>query len=285
MRILETKNNYNYTKPQTPQFKAWRRLVLDMNQPYVIGGKPKQMNNTLFFRDKKVWEEKIPKILEKYKDTLKINCYNLACSDGSEPLSLAMLVKTKFKDFIEKLLPIKASDFDPEAIERALNRIYELGHFERKSIDKFTNNDFKTYFEETKEPEQGLIEINSDGFVVNRDLKTVSIESGNTDVDKKWYKLKPELYNDVHFHTGDALKEYKNIEHKDSFVMARNFWPYLSDEDKIRLAFRLSGRMKQNCTLMIGEFDLENRWSDLDITKLLKQAKFKPTDDPTIFEK
>ena len=285
MRILETKNNYNYTKPQAPRFKAWRRLVLDINQPYIIGEKPKLMNNTLFFRNKKIWEEKIAKILEKYKDVLKINCYNLACSDGSEPLSFDMLIRTRFKDFVDKILPIKAFDCDSEAIERALNRIYEIGSFERKTINKFTDNGFEKFFEETEEPKQGKIEINSDGFIVNRKTKTVSIDSGSNDFDKKWYKLKLEYYNDVHFHTGDALKEYKNIAHKDSFVMARNFWPYLSDEDKIRLAFRLSGRMKQNCTLMIGDFDLENRWSDLDITKLLIQAKFKPTDDPIIFEK
>lgn len=284
MRIIGIQNNCN-TKKQTPSFKSWRRLVLDINKPYIIGDKPKQMNNTLFYRSKKVWEEDIPKILERYKNVSKINWYNFACSDGSESRSIAMLIRTKFKDYAQKIFPIKASDRDPEAIERALNGIYEIGYFEQKDINKFTEKNFDKFFEETEEPKRGKIEINSDGFIVNRELGTVSIESSNNDPGKKWYKFKPEFSSDVDYNIGDALKEYKIIEHKNSIVFAKNFWPYLSDEDKIRLAFRLSGRMKQNCTLAIGEFDLENRWSDLDLSKLLQQAKFKPTEDKTIFIK
>ena len=259
MNIQRISNNQNYSNNLQKQtnFKAWRKVVLDPNKVHLVGDKPKHMNNTAFFRYGSMWEKFIKFITEKYKDTTKVNVYNYGCSDGSEPLSLAMILKSKYGEIAHKFLPIIAKDYDEVAIDKALSREYTVGHFEKGDINKFTNNEFSRYF--TKEK--------------------------RLDSTHELCLLKPELYEDVKFSIANILDDCKNIKKENSFVMARNFWPYLSDEDKVKLAFKLSRTLKKNCTLMIGEFDLENRWSTLNLSTLLKQAKFKPTDNPMFFEK
>lgn len=261
MRITSIQNNYlqnkNKSQSKKPNFQAWRNMVLHPNQTHIIGQKPKHMNNTYFFRLSKIWEPLAQYLLERFKDVKKVNVYNLACSDGSEPLSLAMLIRSKYPQLATKLLPIKAFDYDEVAIERAMSREYLINVGEKDSINRNTDKEFNRYFEA---------------------IKRVSSS-------EQICKLKPELYDDVIFSIGNALEKCYDINSENSFVMARNFWPYLSDEEKIKLAFALSRKMRQNSTLMIGEFDLENRWSDLDIKQLLVQAKFKPTANNMIYEK
>ena len=114
MRILETKNNYNYTKPQAPRFKAWRRLVLDINQPYIIGEKPKLMNNTLFFRNKKIWEEKIAKILN-----LDYMGVDLMYGENGEPI-LCEVNSNAFFEGMEKATNINVAKAYAEYVLSAI---------------------------------------------------------------------------------------------------------------------------------------------------------------------
>lgn len=257
MQIQSISNNQIYTKPAHTNFRAWRKAVLDPKKTHLIGDKPKHMNNTAFFRLGKMWENFIKFILTKYKNVEKVNVYNYGCSDGSEPLSLAMILKSRYKDIAEKFLPIIAKDYDTCAIDKANTREYVIGQFEKGDINKFTNNEFNRYFDKKRR-----------------------IDSAH-----ELCVLKPELYKDVEFSVANVLDDIEKINPNNSFVMARNFWPYLSDEDKVFLASKLYKRFDKNCTLMIGEFDLSNRWSILDITTVLKQAGFKPTKNNMIFEK
>lgn len=258
MQIQAISNNQIYTKrPAHTNFRAWRNVVIDPKKTHLIGDKPKHMNNTAFFRLGQMWENFINFILTKYKNVEKVNVYNYGCSDGSEPLSLAMILKSRYKDLAEKFLPIIAKDYDACAIDKANTREYVIGHFEKGDINKFTNNEFDRYFEKKK----------------------------RLDSNHELCRLKPELFKDVEFSVANILEDIENIKPNNSFVMARNFWPYLSDEDKVLLASRLSERLQKNCALMIGEFDLQNRWSKLDIIEILKQAGFKPTKNNMIFKK
>ena len=215
------------------------------------------MNNTYFFRLPRFWDSMLPFVINKYKDESKVNVYNYACSDGSEALSLLMALKSKFSDIAKKFFPILAVDYDEVAIAKAKRRVYEIGYIERDEINKHTDNGFNKYF--TK---------------INKNIRT-----------DKNYIFSAEHCDDIKFEVANVLKNYKKIKSQNSLVMARNFWPYLSDADKVKLAEGLSDRMRKKCTLVIGEFDLENRWSKLDITKILTNAGFKQTDSNLIFEK
>ena len=260
MQIQPVKNNqkqFNRHKTTNPNFKAWTNVVFEPNKLYTSGAKPKHMNNTAFFRLNSMWENFINFIVNKYKNVEKVHIYNYGCSDGSEPISLAMILKSKYQDLVQKFLPIEARDYDANAIDKALTREYVIGTYEKGGINKFTKNEFSRYFEK------------------KRRLDSVN----------ELCVLKPELYKDVLFSVANILEDYKNINPENSFVMARNFWPYLSDEDKLSLAKSLSQQMQKNCTLMIGEFDLQNRWSNLDIRTVLLEAGFNPTKNNMIFEK
>lgn len=260
MQIQSIRNNqktFNKIKTSKPSFKAWTNVVLDPKKIHKPGSKPKHMNNTAFFRLNSMWENFINFIVNKYKNVDKVHVYNYGCSDGSEPISLAMILKSKHQDLVQKFLPVVAKDYDINAIDKALTREYIIGTYEKGVINKFTKNEFTRYFEK------------------KRRLDSVN----------ELCVLKPELYKDVKFSVANILEDYKNINPENSFVMARNFWPYLSDEDKLSLAKSLSQQMQKNCTLMIGEFDLQNRWSKLDIRTILLDAGFKATKNTMIFEK
>ena len=141
MRIDCIQNNYLQNKNcnqkvlKNPKFGIWRNVVLQPGQAHTIGQKPKHMNNTSFFRLYKIWEPTVKYLEERFKDVEKVNIYNLACSDGSEPLSLAMLIKSKFPYLAKKFLPIKAFDYDVNAIERALSREYCINISEKNYIN------------------------------------------------------------------------------------------------------------------------------------------------------
>lgn len=257
MKINAVGNYHKCNNSKNPSFGKWREVVLHEGQEIAPGFRPKHMNHTWFFRSSPMWEPLVKFLINKYKDVEKINVYSHACSDGSEPLSFAMIIKSKFKEVANKFLPFNAKDYDEVAIKRANDRYYLIGYHEKGMINKNTNDEFDKYFE--------FIEPYDSTYTV--------------------YKLKPDLYNDVKFSVADILKDYKKIKKENSFVMARNFWPYLSDEDKVKLAYGLSRQMKKNCTLMIGDFDLENRWSVLDLPDILEKAGFKPTKNKMLYTK
>ena len=94
--------------PASQNFRAWRNVVVDPTKVHISGTKPKHMNNTSFFRLGRIWENFTNFIINKYKNTENVHVYNFGCSDGSEPLSLAMILKSKFNEFASKFLPIIA---------------------------------------------------------------------------------------------------------------------------------------------------------------------------------
>ena len=58
--------------------------------------------STYFFVKDLQWNKFFNHLIEKYKNTPKINVFSLACSDGSEAYSIAMLLISKLGEKTQK---------------------------------------------------------------------------------------------------------------------------------------------------------------------------------------
>ena len=76
-------------------------------------------NTTNFFRQDLNWDDFTDCIIKKYKNQEKANVYCYACSDGSEPYSLAMMLIAKIGKEAQKFFPIIARDRDDFYLESA----------------------------------------------------------------------------------------------------------------------------------------------------------------------
>ena len=229
-------------------------------------------NDTSFFRylknaqdgdSKNYWDSLIKYIGQKYANTPKVNVYNYACSDGSEPISLLASLKTHFSElFCKKFGIIQARDYDKEAIKRAKSGIYNVYQKEFENIKECTNNKEEDFF--------NILERN---FDYENDYIT--------------YKISPKktLTSQIDFKVADILKDYKNIEKTNSIVSAKNFWPYL-EKDIPALVEKLSKQMGENSLLILGDFDQRGCfYHNIDITRLLIKKGFKKTTIDMVFEK
>lgn len=252
-------DNYN----RNVNFKAWIRRVDKINN---CGQKVlSHCNTTCFFRPDFGWEKATKFIIEKYKDLPKVNVYNYGCSNGSEIYSFLMYLESNYgENILNKFSPIIAKDFDNFAIEVAKKGILSANIEELNNINKYTHNKFLNYFDIDKE------------FSFKNDVVI---------------KPKKNLSDKVFFETADILKDYKNIKPNNSIVFARNFWIYLSDEDRKELAKNLYNHLGENSLLILGSHDNHQNYQNTFRSPLnmLKIAGFKQLDplklDTYIFTK
>lgn len=252
MQIQHIQNNYC-----SPKFGYWQREVFKTTTTPVLQ-ELKHRNDTRFYRDGGRWYRIVNMLTEKYKKTPKVNTYCYGCSNGSEPYTFLMeLMSVCDKAIVQKFLPIIAKDYDEVAINMAKSNKLPIGASEQNVIKQYTGSSIDKYFDKAS---------------CSEDLED-------------YYSAKPILTNNVQFGVADILEDYKNIEPNNTIVFARNFWPYLSDENQKELATNLGHHLGKNSTLIIGDYDLINHKSNNYIPALLWDAGFNPTDKDTIFVK
>lgn len=241
---IQNSNNHIYK----PYFQSNTRVIRDKY------GKMLYRNTTNFFRDDLDWLKFGEYIKNKYKDTKKVNIYCYGCSDGSEPLSIAILIRELFPEQNNKFFPIIAKDIDSTMIYLAKTGQNEVDCTDFEMINKFTNNKFDKY------------------------VKTQKNLLGYEPIPAK---INPELLKDIEFSVADIKEDLHTINPKNSIVFCRNFWPYITPEtEQIRLVNELSSRLKDNSTLVIGGFD---KWANLN--NLLQSRYFKRAKDlPNVYE-
>ncbi len=237
-------NNQTYK----PNFQSNTRVFRDKY------GKMLYRNTTNFFRDDLDWKQLGNFIKNKYKDTNKVNIYCYGCSDGSEPLSIAMLIRELFPNQNNKFFPIIAKDIDSTMIYLAKTGQTEVDCTDYEMINKVTNNKFDKYIKAPK----SLLGFNPIPAKIN-----------------------PELLKDIEFSVADIKEDLHTINPQNSIVFCRNFWPYITPEtEQIRLVNELSSRLKDNSTVIIGGFD---KWANLN--NLLQSRYFKRANDlPNVYE-
>ena len=194
-------------------------------------------NTTRFFRDDIIWDDLAVFLEENFRNSKRVNVYSIGCSDGSEPYSLASSLRANTQN-PEKFFPIQASDYDSEIIKTAQEGIYPITIRERTAMRRYVGDDYTRYFE-------------NDG--------------------PDYIKPAKKLKKDVNFKVANALDETKNAKYGDNVFLCRNFWPYLSAEDKNELIKNIKEKMNENSILVIGSFD--NKGIKLD--RLLSVSGFK----------
>ncbi|MDD3593184.1 MAG: hypothetical protein PHX18_00990 [Candidatus Gastranaerophilales bacterium] len=188
-------------------------------------------NTTCFFRNDLEWAQLVKLLDQKYKDVPKVNVYCYACSDGSEPYSLAMLLLEKLgPKKAEKFFPIIAVDYDAKILEQTEEGIIEGTCDDEKNINKATSNNLGAYLNQAK-PSDGKNCI---------------------------FKVRKELKDKVRFHTGDVHKDIDNLEQNNSVLMLRNVWPYFPGRKQAELLDKIQERLNNNSLLIIGFYDRDS---------------------------
>ena len=184
-------------------------------------------NNTNLFRADINWRSMANYIAEGDKPK-KIYCY--ACSDGSEPYTIAISLISKLGwDEAQKYFPIIAKDIDPYPIQKAKSGFINLTHsdiIEMMNNQKRPLTDFFIYKKNT-------------AFVRNYDT----------------YKVTDSLRNCVNFEVGNLLNDAKSLDYDNSIIFFRNVWPYLSQKERNNLMKTFSENFKENTSMVAGAFD------------------------------
>lgn len=202
-------------------------------------------NSTWFFRDDLKWNEFGDYLVEKYKDTPKVNVYCYACSDGSEPYSLAMLLISKLgEQGAKKFFPIMAKDYDEEIIKDAKSPFFSVKRWDINRINYFSDGNQDKFID--------IIAKNKTNFVIS---------------------MKPILQDTVVFEQSDITEDLKSVKTENSVIMARNFWGYLPSELVLDVASEFANRVGDNSLCVIGKYDEDQT----GMNYLLMDEYLKPT--------
>lgn len=247
MKVQSVQNN-----KYTPRFSSWRREVYRPIDTYTQ--ELKHRNNTCIYRDGSLWHQMCKFFVDKFKDVPKVNIYNYACSNGSEPYTFLMHMIANFpEEIVKKFTPIIAKDYDKTAIKIAQSKELPIDATEYEKIQFFTNNQFERFF-------------------------------GEYNPEKEIYIPSNELTDKIHFSTADIRHDYKTIEPENSIVFARNFWPYLTTLDMIYLARNMGKHLKEGSFLVRG-YGFDNRGTNNKLDMHLFDSGFKSTKIEGVMEK
>ena len=204
---------------------------------YKDNGELDHESSTHFFVQDIQWNRLFNELTKKYKDTPKVNVYSLACSDGSEALSIAILLLTKLQDKANKYFPIIAVDLDKEIMKLAQSGYIYLSNDDELRINKYTNNNLNKYFERT-----------------DKTYLTDRIGSSDRREFLTLFKIKPILKDKVIFINDNVENFIPTIPDKDNLIFCRNCWPYFFKNEH-KIAKKLSQKTDKNSYLITGDYD------------------------------
>lgn len=244
MRVSYIQHSPNYRKQQ-PSFKS------NENEFFNNAGKIVNKTVTYMFRNDMEWDDFVKLLRYKYRNIDKINITNYACSDGSEPYTLALSILEQTPEISKKVFPIIAKDKFQHVLDFAQSGICNIYQSDLYAINYFTKNKFNTYF-------QAVRATIKDCFMGVRP--------------------KAPLQNKVIFQQADILEDLKNLPDENNVILCRNFWVYLGQEKYHRLAEMLYQKTKNNGLIAIGS--LENGHG---IPQILRQHGFKETNVENVY--
>lgn len=266
MRIDEVRNNYYNSK--SIGFNSIERSVIQKHPKIPFLKTVKHKNTSWLFRPGADYCKKLYNYFSKvFSDIKKVNVYNYGCSLGYEAYSFIIGMHYIDNKNFEKFLPIIAKDYDEEIVKEA--KTYKI------PID---------YFYELTDMENHFCIIDSSEYFNLHPLYNNLREPPSW---KYMADVKNVLKNNVEFSVADIRKDYVNIKPNNSIVIATNFWPYMSANDRKELAFNLYNQLGNNSYVLIGNFDTNKitfrKGSTADV--FLTSAGFKSTEIPNLFVK
>lgn len=232
-------NNLNFTSTSRTIYQKSNgdNFVSKAYDPYYSSLKgletPKMVysNSTYFLRMDFPWLAFPEFLQEKYPEG-KVNIYNFACSDGSEPYSIALsLIEKLGEKEASRFFPIQASDVDPEIIKQAKKGKINisLGEMEKIKLIVQPPHKIEDYFEVEK-------------------IKTDKCCS---------YRLTPKeiLSKNIIFECKGIEEGLDEVGKSNSIILARNFWRYLSADEIEKISMKLRKNLDSSSMITIGDFD------------------------------
>lgn len=244
MLISSASLNYNNTAKSS--FGSNKRAVYQ-------DGELLYKNTTRFFRDDLNWDALVKFLDEKYKDCKNVNIFNFACSDGSEPWSLAVILMEKLKALAAKFFPIRASDIDEVMINSIKMQPCNVSDMDLRRVNKFVNGKYFDYFKMVKSWSSKYLM----GFLPHEKLN-----------------------KNVEFKQADIFDEIEEIKPENNIILARNFWSYLKPEEIKKLLIIFAEKLDPTSCLIIGELEKGHHYD-----KLLKEHDFYETGVYNVFVK
>ncbi|MDD3593212.1 MAG: hypothetical protein PHX18_01135 [Candidatus Gastranaerophilales bacterium] len=244
---LSAKKQENTAAVNNTSFGSITRIVT------TPAGEMLYRNNSNFFRCDLDWSKAADYIIQKFPDGTKIRSF--ACSDGSEPYSLAMILIDRLGlNQAKKYFPIMANDVDNDMIAKAKKGILFIDYIDiilsLKNLKNLTMGDF---------------------FKKSVEVNKASRKSG-------YFELRDVVKDTVQFARADALAVAQNNPIP-SIVLARNFLPYLPQAKRSALIETIASKMPKNGLLSLGRYDFNgdacSAYSSQYLTTCLKANNFK----------
>ena len=207
-------------------------------------------DTTEFFRNDLDWKGFSYLLSNFYKDTPKVNVVSYACSTGKETYSLALQLKNIFGNTSNKFFPIIAKDIDPNAITKAKRGRYIITQSESIKLDKAGDLNLYRY-----------IDVIDDGL-------------------EKFAYVKDSLKSLVNFSKADICQDIDSIPNKNTVLICRNFFGYLTPKEQSDLVNKLEKQLDKTSLVALGSYD-----KAYGITKLFEQKGFKETEIEHVFKK
>ena len=227
----------NFTSTQRSTYKTEKQGII--SKPfydkecnflgYWDDGKLLCSNATRFFRDDLPWEYLGEKLDKLFPDGKKVNVFNFACSDGSEPYSLAIcLIEQLGEEKAKRFFPIQASDKDSYIISKAKSGTIRATKEDIENISEISNGKIDKYFDVKRQYNGGYT-------LVAKDILKDNVK-----------------FSRKNFYDGlDDLKGENNL------VLCRNFWGYLEEDEVIKSAKKLYKNLDKSSIVLIGVFDMD----------------------------
>lgn len=183
-------------------------------------------NYTCMYREDINWDLLSDYII-KDGNPKKIYCY--ACSDGSEPYSLAiaLIEKLRYKE-AQRYFSIIARDIDEGTITKAKKGYLKLEKKDFPRIRRFCEPD--KYFK----------------FI--RCIRSTPFLNGI-------YKVKKELFNCIDFETGDISKDSEFLNYENSLILLRNVFMYMPYDVKEKITNNFMNNFRESTALVTGTLD------------------------------
>ena len=198
-------------------------------------------NFTYFFRGDFEWLSFAKYLNRHFANAEKVNVYNAACSDGSEPFTLVMsLIRKLGREKAEKFFPIEAFDLNSSLINMAKNGVIPLLP-EPYTIVDIWRLKLKNMFMEHR-------------FLNYKKIRGFGQLVQMNDATRKH----------VNFSVGNVLTKVDSMEGENTVVMARNFWMYLEPYEQELLAQKLGRKLKKDSIIVLGKYDTQGE-RNLDI--------------------
>ena len=227
MSFLNYMLSINPVKLYNPSFGIYFRDVNDED------GDIRYRGDTVLCRDDLYFPEVVGFLDNKYKNVPKVNVVMHACSEGEEVYSFLGVLISKLKDKAAKFLPVAAKDIDAEHIKLAKRGVYNITNTEYIMANDYMNGEFYNYFD----------------LMPSRVTKDPRLKYTTT------VKVDDSLKSLVNFERGDIFDDVKKINFKNTIMFARNFWPYLTYDEREKLLYILSKKMDSSSTLIVGDYD------------------------------